>query len=686
MSQRSSSHPTRRKFLRQAGLFSLASSLPASRIIFDPADASAATVEPVECVRSRAPLHPGAFAFLPLGAIQPQGWLQRQLRIQASGLSGHLDEVWSDVGPQSAWLGGKGESWERGPYYVDGLVPLAWLLNDSSLKQKAKKYIDWTLEHQDADGMLGPSSNNDWWPRIVMLKALTQYQEFTSDPRVVPAMDRYFRYQLNELPRRPLRDWGRFRWQDELLTVIWLYDRIGAAYLLDLSRLLHAQGYDWMAQYADFKFTEKVTADLLKLDQNNGLTDLALATHGVNNGQAIKTGPVWSLVSGSTSDRGAASQMLAALDRYHGMPNGMFSCDEHLAGRDPSQGSELCTVVETMFSLEQALAIVGDAAFADRLEQIAFNALPGAFDDAMWAHQYNQEPNQVQCSLHHKPWVTDGPESNLFGLEPNFGCCTANFHQGWPKLVTSLFLLAPASGSQKLDGLATAVYAPCIVNAKLNGVAVEIVEETDYPFSNRILLTVSPKSPVRFPLHLRIPSWADGARVRVNSKGDPAPAPGSFMVVERTWNSGDRVELLLPMKPRVSRWFHNSAAIERGPLVFSLGIGEDWVKLRDRGMTADWQVFPRTPWNYALELDASDPAKSIDVSESEVGAVPFSRADSPVRLNLKGRQVNAWRAVDGAADPLPESPVHSDAPAESLTLIPYAAAKLRITAFPTLGS
>jgi hypothetical protein len=76
--------------------------------------------------------------------------------------------------------------------------------------------------------------------------------------------------------------------------------------------------------------------------------------HGVNNGQALKAAPVWSLVSNTELDRAGFQQMLAALDKYHGLPNGMFSCDEHLAGRNPSQGSELCTVVETLFSLEQS--------------------------------------------------------------------------------------------------------------------------------------------------------------------------------------------------------------------------------------------------------------------------------------------------------------------------------------------
>ena len=97
-----------------------------------------------------------------------------------------------------------------------------------------------------------------------------------------------------------------------------------------------------------------------------------------------------------------------------------------------------------MFSLEHSLAITGDPSLGDRLEQLAFNALPGTFTDDMWAHQYNQEPNQVECSLHRKPWTTDGPESNLYGLEPNFGCCTANFHQGWPKFTASLFMLSGA--------------------------------------------------------------------------------------------------------------------------------------------------------------------------------------------------------------------------------------------------
>jgi uncharacterized protein len=621
-------------------------------------------------------LVPFALRMLPLGEIRPTGWLQRQLRIQADGLGGHLDETWADVGPNSGWLGGTGESWERGPYFVDGLIPLAWLLNDDVLKAKAQKFIDWTLNNQSPDGMLGPRSNNDWWPRMPMLKALAQYYEATGDKRVIPAVSRYFAYQLKALPVRPLESWGRYRWQDEVYIVEWLYDRNPDPSLLQLASLLKQQGYDWRAQFEPFRLTEVCTRDYLGLVGGVNNNDKALQAHGVNNGQALKTSPVWYRISGKPDDRVAFALQLAALDNYHGLPNGVFSCDEHLAGRDPSHGSELCTVVETMFSLEIALAILGDPSIADRIERIAFNALPGTFTDDMWAHQYDQQPNQIQVSLNSKPWTTNGVESNLFGLEPNFGCCTANFHQGWPKLTTSLWMRSAD------DGLVAALYAPCEVNTHIGDMPVHLVEATEYPFRGSIKITVNPARPSRFSLSLRIPSWASGAKLRVNSQ--PASAqvkPGEFARIEREWKSGDLIELDLPMQPRISRWFNNSVAVERGPLVFSHSLGESWVKLRQRGLTADWQIFPTKPWNYALNVDETS-ASSLSIVESPVGVRPFAAAEPAVKILVPAHRLISWRSEDGVAKPLPQSPIASAEPEETLTLIPYAAAKLRITAFP----
>ena len=327
-----------------------------------------------------------------------------------------------------------------------------------------------------------------------------------------------------------------------------------------------------------------------------------------------------------------------------------------------------------MFSLEVALAVMGTSELGDRLERIAYNCLPGTFTDDMWAHQYNQQPNQVQCSLNHKPWTTDGPESNLYGLEPNFGCCTANFHQGWPKLTASLWM------TSNEGGLVAAVYAPCEVHTTVRNTPVRIIEETDYPFRDTIRIAIHPEKPLGFPLQLRIPAWAKGASIRLNGQLQPAPQAGTLATIEHTWKPGDTVELTLPLEARTTKSFNNSVAFERGPLVFSYPIGEDWLKLRDRGMTADWQVYPTTQWNYAVDTD------SIKVKEAPLAEGPFTLKDSPVKLEVRARKLPVWVAEDGVANPVPQSPVTSDQPEETVTLVPYAAAKLRITAFPELKS
>jgi hypothetical protein len=612
--------------------------------------ANAASNAPVP---NRTPLQPNAFNQLPLGSVMPRGWLLEQLKLQSEGLSGHLDEFWPDLGPKSAWLGGTGEGWERGPYFLDGLVPLAYLTQDSKLIAKVKTWMDWALDHQQPDGWLGPVKNTDWWPNYVMLKALMQYQEVTGDARVIPAMQKYFAYQAKHMDERPLKEWAIFRWHDEVLSVLWLYNRTGDRALLDLARKLHQQGHDWEAQYANFQTRDKVAKKAA-----------GLSTHGVNNAMAMKAAAVWWLVTGEKGDRESLYKMFDALDRYHGQPSGIFSADEHFAGRDPSQGTELCAVVEAMFSLEQDMAILGDAAFGDRLEKIAYNALPATLSPDLWAHQYDQQANQVICSISNRRWATNGPESNIFGLEPNFGCCTANMHQGWPKLAASLWM------STSDGGFAAVAYGPSEVTS--DGVTIE--ERTDYPFREGVSLLV--RADKSFPLVLRIPAWANGATVAVNGQQQAGVKPGAFFRVQRAWKTGDRVELRFPMAVRTSTWFNNSTSVERGPLVFSLRIGENWHKIKQTGPSADWEVYPSTPWNYALVQG------TFPVVEKPIERQPFRAEASPVEITAKARRLPEWTLVDDSPGVLPVSPVTSKRPEETITLVPYGAAKLRITAFP----
>jgi DUF1680 family protein len=318
-----------------------------------------------------------------------------------------------------------------------------------------------------------------------------------------------------------------------------------------------------------------------------------------------------------------------------------------------------------MFSLEQDMSIMGDAAFGDRLEKIAYNALPATLSPDLWAHQYDQQANQVICSISNRRWATNGPESNIFGLEPNFGCCTANMHQGWPKLAASLWM-ATNDG-----GFAAVAYGPSEVTS--GGVTIE--ERTDYPFRENISLLV--KSARSFPLVLRIPAWATGATVALNGQQQPGVKPGEFFRVQRAWKSGDRVELHFPMAVRTSTWFNNSMSVERGPLVYSLRIGENWHRIKQTGPSSDWEVYPSTPWNYAL-VKGAFPV----VEKPLTGRQPFRAESSPVEITAKARRLPEWTLVDDSPGVLPVSPVTSKRAEETVTLVPYGAAKLRITAFP----
>jgi DUF1680 family protein len=645
-----------------------------------------AELPPTAVYWNKAPLQPNAYAPLPLGSIKPRGWLKRQLEIQANGLSGHVDEFWPDL-KNSGWIGGTGESWERAPYFLDGLVPLAYTLGDQRLIEKAKKWVNWTIEHQRADGRLGPElgkgkyathwqESDEWWPNMIVLKFLAQYQEATGDPRVIPVMDKYFDYQMKLLDKSPLKEWAAHRWADQVLALIWYYNRTGNPKALELARKLHSQSYDWKAHFADLKYKQKVTRKEANLN-----------SHVVNNSMAYKTSAVWWQISGDESDRQAIYQLLSQIDRYHGQAQGMHSGDEHYAGLDPSQGTELCAVVEAMFSLEQLTAILGDPKFGDRLEKITFNALPATFKKDMWAHQYDQQVNQVMCSiLPGRNWTTNGPDSNIFGLEPNFGCCLANMHQGWPKFATHLWM------ATREGGLVATAYAPSQVSAKVaNGVDVAIVEDTEYPFRNTVKLTVHPASPVKFPLVLRVPAWTEGATITVGGQAQPGVKAGSFHTVEREWKSGDTVELTFPMPLNVTQWYRDGVAIHRGPLVFSLAMGEewkpvrDWTKIKPDPPNQDWEVYPKTPWNYALVLDPANPSASLMVEERPLGESPFSPEGAPLRMTARGRRVPEWTLVKGSAGPLPQSPVKTTEPEEDLTLIPYGCTNLRVTVFPLAG-
>jgi hypothetical protein len=632
-------------------------------------------------------LRPTAYTPLPVGAIRPSGWLATQLKLQADGLTGRLAEFWPDI-RDSAWIGGKAEGWERVPYWLDGAVPLAVLTDDPKLMATVKRYIDRILADQNADGWLGPVGDSqkhkpyDVWPLFPLFKALVQYQEATGDPRIVPALMKCARKIDEVITKEPLYSWAEVRAADLALPLYWLYDRTQEAWLLDLARKVFAQSHDWAKQYGP---EDRVNPRYLKR-----VTEGAdLTTHGVNHGMAIKYGGVRSRLKGEEAYRDAPARMLAILDRYHGQANGLFSCDEHLAGRMPSQGSELCTVVEAMYALEELVSITGDVALADRLELLAFNALPATISADWTAHQYDQQVNQVVCKVSPEHvYATNGPDSNLFGLEPNFGCCTANMHQGWPKYASRLWMT-------DLDGdLVGMSFAPCVVRTKVRGVPVTVEVKTQYPFRETVEIAITADGAIALPkVSLFVPTWAEGASFSRSDRPSLKPfelAPGKVnAVADVSLKPGQAttLTLTLPMKPALREGENRAVSLRRGPLVYALRLPAEKKVIRDReGLPFDdYELHPKGDWNLALQLDRHDPGRSVFFREGDLGANPFADDAFPMTALVQGRAVPGWGIEKNAAAPPPESPVTTDAPVvRSLQLVPYGAARLRVAEFPTL--
>jgi DUF1680 family protein len=617
-------------------------------------------------------LMPLQYQPLPTGTIIAEGWLQDQLRIQSDGLSGHLDKFWPDI-QNSGWIGGNAEGWERAPYWLDGLIPLAWSLPDITLQKTVHSWMDYILEHQHDDGWLGPRKSEgyqelDSWPQFVILKALRQYYEATEDKRVLPAMLKNVRFIDRVLEQNPLFDWGKYRWMDLVITLHWLYEQSGDRDLLDYAKRAHDQGFSWRQHFEDFRFTEKMKGNECIFD-----------THVVNNAMAVKAPAVWYRQSGDQKDLNAVQLFLDTLDQYHGQATGIFTGDEHYAGKNPSQGTELCAVVEYLFSLETLLTHLGRPRDGDRLERIAYNALPGTFSPDMWAHQYVQQANQVICRISEdRIYTNNGPDSNIFGLEPNYGCCTSNMHQGWPKFLSHLWMRVPA-GDQKKEGLVAVAYGPCRLKTTVGDIPVQVHVDTAYPFDETIRVIVDGRG--EFPLYFRIPGWAEGATVQVDHDALATAEPDSYFEVKRQWQGRSVVTLIFPMKATAERRFNNSVAISRGPLIYSLAIGTEWSHLRGEAPHNDFTLHATTPWSYALLPDFLN---SLHFEKAELTGNPYDPATPGMRASVKGRLLPDWGIERNAAAPPPVSPVTSSEAITELCLIPYGTAKLRVTEFPVL--
>jgi hypothetical protein len=274
-------------------------------------------------------------------------------------------------------------------------------------------------------------------------------------------------------------------------------------------------------------------------------------------------------------------------------------------------------------------------------------------------------------------------------------------HQGWPKFTESLWM------ATNDNGLATVAYAPSKVKAKVgNGKEVTILEETDYPFKGPVRLIMESDKSVRFSLYLRIPGWAEQGVIKYKGK-EITEKGGSTVKLFARWDPDDTVTLELPLNIRVEKRYNNSLSVLRGPLYFSLRIDKEYrnVKINYDNFgykgSVDWEIYPKSSWNYGLMVDKNNLTRGVDLVENEVSQYPFADKgdmiwsvdsakyipwdkDAAVVITTRGMKIPGWILKDNSADVPPVSPVRPEGAAEVIQLVPYGSARLRITEFPVI--
>jgi hypothetical protein len=512
-----------------------------------------------------------------------------------------------------------------------------------------------------------------------MLWCLQSYYDYSKDPRVIKLMSRYFKYEMSVPDSLFLKDyWENSRGGDNLISVYWLYNRTREKWLLDLATKIDRNTADWR--------------------QAGNLPNW----HNVNVAQSFREPATYWMQSKNPADKEASYNDFKLIRSIYGqVPGGMFGADENARKGydDPRQAVETCGMVEQMTSDEFLLQFTGDTFWADNCEDVAFNTFPAAFTPDYRGLRYLTAPNMVVSdSKNHAPGINnDGPFLNMNPFSSR--CCQHNHSAGWVYYAENSWMATVD------NGLADQLYSEGSVTAKVgNGTPVTIVTTTHYPFDDEISLKIKTASANKFSIYLRIPKWCTDASVKVNGKPVQVTSAGAeYIKLTNTWKNGDLITLHLPMKIELREWEKNknSVSVNYGPLTFSLKIAEKYVKVASTKENAvndaKWQstadpakwptfeIYPSSEWNYGLTLNKQDPAASFTVEKRPwpKGNDPFTNQSAPIELVAKGKAIPEWKLDQyGLCGVLPQSPVKTDQPETSLTLVPMGGARLRISAFP----
>ncbi|RKR79940.1 DUF1680 family protein [Mucilaginibacter gracilis] len=612
----------------------------------------------------------------PMTANSAKGWLLEYLNRQRSGLTGHPD-VLSYPFNTCLWAGSierigekHGDNWwryEQTAYYTDGLLRLGFELNDAELIAKGRAGINYTLEHVQPNGRLGPGLFVSQWPIAVFFRAMEAEYMATGDPKIIAALHKhYLSYTPEEL--------GKFkRAIVNIEGALWTYGKTGDQKLLDLSEKAYALGG-------------------FELNLKNSLSPDSVVLHGVTYMEMAKLPAILYAFTGKKEYLDAAVNVMRKLDRDHMLPDGVPSSSEFLAGKNPLHSHETCDITDYTWAVGYLLMATGDATWADHIEKAVFNAGPGCVSKDFKQLQYFSSVNQFIATgnsnqnkfMHGSTWMAYWPCHET-------ECCAGNVHRMMPNYVARMWM-RDAKGNP-----IAALYGPSEEKVVLNsGQQVIIKEATSYPFSDLIGFTFETEKPVDMPFMFRIPGWCSSPSVTINGKPYVAALKsGTFVTINRKFTKGDKITLQLPMDAKLVN-AGQGVTVERGPLLYAFAIPEkvktDTATYANLGGKHSpdpnfpaLDIRPAGNWNYALAVNEASFSQKIEVIKTGSTGYPLDPGKSPVIIKVPARKVKQWTLLENRFTPELPAPGQFDTEKtiHRITLVPYGSTRLRITEFPT---
>ncbi|KNZ81060.1 hypothetical protein J132_03050 [Termitomyces sp. J132] len=625
-------------------------------------------------------LAPKKFLTIPLGKVRPVGWLMDQIVTRSRY---ETDDVSS----------------------INGMVPNGVLVNDAAINAKTSEFLSYVLSHQDSTGWLGPEVGTNkpryLWGRYPFFFGAIQMIEV--DPSltdsVVTALYKFVTLANSMLKNgEGVEDWTATRWEDFVITLQWLYDNHPngqEALLIDTMKRLKWSGVPWEKVFSkeyfpttagEEKIIYYVTLYLTRSSQWNIHPFIAvlhqMQWHGVNLAEGLKALPATYRFTQNQSDLDMASSGWDLLFQYHGRPSGIYAADEYLAGLEAIRGTELCLVVVRLFIGSYLYQVIGDPKFADRVERITYNALPATLTGSMWSRQYLQEQNQIAAkNMTPNPFPNDGPYSNVFGLEPNYPCCTVNHPQGWPKFITNAFLTTPDNLS--LVHIYLGPFSTSVTLGSGNQVTVNV--DTLYPFSDTLNTTITATS--AFTYYVRIPSWVINGTISINGRAAEALSPSNGLQAVAAAAGTTTFVLNLPAEITTESRPHGSIAVHRGPLHYAFDIARNQTVLARNAkqpLAVDLEFDATAAWQYAIDPSTLK-FSNVPPTSGKLPSPIFDSGMSPLSITVTACPITWEIAGDTFAAAPPTSPACTGGHT-TLTLTPFGTTKLRIGEFPVFKS